>query len=86
MEPIDGPAAEAEHRLTYSQAYEAAFRFVWQYMEREPIEPFLLMVSAMEPVESGATNDPASWHDWLACVEETLAGTPLPRFPRTEPR
>jgi hypothetical protein len=88
MEPTDGAPAEAvEPGLTYSQAYEAAYRFVWQYMEREPIEPFFLMLVAMEPVESRVTNDPASWHDWLACVEQTLAAAPLPQFPRTdEPR
>lgn len=82
MEPTDSPPAESEQGLTYSQAYEAAYRFVWQYAKREPIEPFLLMLVAMEPVGSQATNDPASWHDWLACVEETVAEAPLPRFPR----
>ena len=83
MEPNDLPPAD-EHSLTYDQAYEAAYRFVWQYMEREPIDAFMLMLSSMEPLGSRATLDPASWHDWLACVEETLADAPLPRFPRTE--
>lgn len=84
MESTDGSRGEGEHVLTYSQAYEAAYRFVWQYMEREPIDPFLLMVVAMEPVGPQATNDPGSWHDWLACVEQTLAGAPVPQFPSTE--
>ncbi len=73
-------------QLTQAQAYEAAYRFVWQYNEREsaPDEASLeLMVVAMEPVEDYAkTNDPASWSDWLKCVRDTLDGAPLPRFPR----
>ncbi len=81
VESSNVPPAE-EQPLTYHQAYEAAYRFVWQYMEREPIDPFLLMLASMEPVGSQETSDPASWHDWLACVEDTLAEAPLPRFPR----
>ena len=83
MKPTDGLPAESDQVLTYSQAYEAAYRFVWQYAQREPIDPFDLMLVAMEPVGSQATNDPASWPDWLACVDETVAEAPLPRFPRT---
>jgi hypothetical protein len=70
--------------LTPEQAYEAAYRFIWQYAEREPIEPFQLMLVAMEPVpDPYRTSDPASWSDWERCVSDTLAGSPLPIFPRS---
>ena len=64
--------------LTPSQAYEAAYRFVSQYRERErqpgPASLDLLLVH-MEPVADDAkTNDPAAWDDWLRCVDETLRG------------
>jgi hypothetical protein len=73
--------------LTVEQAYEVAFRFVWQYSDREPSsESLSLMLVAMEPVADYAkTNDPASWPDWLRCVEETLAGHPVPHFPTISP-
>ena len=70
--------------LTAEQAYEAAYRFVFQYRERErqpgPESLDLLLVH-MEPVDDQArTNDPAAWADWHACVDATLRGDPLPRF------
>lgn len=73
-----------EATLTVAQAYEAAYRFVWQYYEREPSsESLSLMLVAMEPVSDHVrTSDPASWPDWEQCVAETLDGRPLPRFPR----
>jgi hypothetical protein len=79
--------ADDDVQLTQSQAYEAAYRFVWQYMEREP-DPDAVslqeMVVALEPTaDRYRTNDPASWADWLKCVDDTLDGVPLPRFPRT---
>ena len=65
--------------LTTEQGYEAAYRFVAQYYERERIVPFMLMLTSMTPTaDRERTNDPAAWHDWLRCVEETLAGNPLP--------
>ena len=65
--------------LTVEQAYEATYRFVDQYYERERIVPFMLMLTAMRPTtDSVRTNDPAWWSDWVHCVDETLAGTPLP--------
>jgi hypothetical protein len=67
--------------LTVEQAYEAAYRFVAQYYERERIVPFMLMLTSMTPTaDRERTNDPAAWQDWLHCVEETLAGTPLPQL------
>lgn len=73
-----------EAELTAAQAYEAAYRFVAQYRERER-EPgpdsLDLMLVHMEPVEDDArTNDPAAWDDWRRCVEQTLRGDPLPRL------
>jgi hypothetical protein len=62
--------------LTPVQAYEAAYRFVAQYYERERIVPFMLMLTAMPPTaDRERTNDPVAWRDWLNCVNETLAGT-----------
>ena len=74
-----------EPLLTPAQAYEAAYRFVWQYAEREPTsESLQLMLVAMEPTADWAcTDDPASWQDWLRCVRQTVDGTPVPRFPTT---
>jgi hypothetical protein len=67
--------------LTVEQAYEAAYRFVAQYYERERIVPFMLMLKSMTPtVDQEQTNDPAAWHDWLLCVEATLTGSPLPQL------
>jgi hypothetical protein len=67
--------------LTVEQAYEAAFRFVAQYYQRERIVPFMLMLTSMTPTaDRERTNDPAAWHDWLQCVEETLARNPLPEL------
>jgi hypothetical protein len=68
--------------LTTEQAYETAFRFVWQYYQREPSsESLALMLVAMEPVsDTHRTNDPASWDDWQRCVEATVTNEPLPGF------
>lgn len=78
MEDEDG-------QLTRAQAYEAAYRFVWQYMEREPNPDAVSlqeMLVAFEPTtDQYRSNDPASWDDWLKCVRDTLDGVPLPRFP-----
>ena len=76
---------EVRATLTTAQAYEAAYRFVWQYMDREP-DPGRVslqeMLVAMEPVDDCArTNDPASWSDWLDYVTATVEGAPLPEFP-----
>ena len=66
--------------LSVEQAYEAAYRFVAQYYERERIVPFMLMLTSMTPTaDRERTNDPASWSDWLRYVDDTLAGTPLPQ-------
>jgi hypothetical protein len=79
----DQPMAE-DRVLTEAQAYEAAFRFVVQYRERERQpgpESLDLMLVHMEPVADHAqTNDPAAWSDWQRCVEETLRGDPVPKF------
>lgn len=73
--------------LTVADAYEAAFRFVWQYCQREPeSESLLLLLVAMEPTSDEVrTNDPASWEDWLRCVDDVTRGEHTPRFPMTLP-
>ena len=66
--------------LTVYQAYEAAYRFVAQYCRREPVEPLMLMMVAMEPKgDHYVTDDPASWSDWQRCLQETLHGAPIPK-------
>jgi hypothetical protein len=72
-----------ERRLTTAEAYEAAYRFVWQYAEREPeSEALQLLLVSMEPTEDEyRTDDPASWADWLRCVDE-VGRTAVPRIPR----
>lgn len=65
--------------LTTDQAYEAAYRFVAQYYERERIVPLMLMLISMRPTpDESRSNDPAAWSDWERCVRETVAGSPLP--------
>jgi len=47
--------------LTVEQAYEAAYRFVAQYYEREPIVPLMLMLTSMTATaDRERTNDPAA--------------------------
>ncbi len=70
-----------EERLTREQAYEAAYRFVAQYYERERIVPLMLMLTSMRPTPDGyVTNDPGAWSDWERCVQETVSGSPLPEI------
>ena len=83
---MTGTESGALH-LTTEQAYEAAYRFVAQYYKREPIVPFTLMLDSMEPKpDHYRTKDPASWTDWEKCVQETLAGAPLPGDDLSQPR
>ena len=76
--------AESDRFLTEAQAYEAAFRFVCQYREREHepgLESLDLMLVHMQSVADYAqTSDPAAWSDWQRCVEKTLGGEALPSF------
>jgi hypothetical protein len=68
--------------LTVDQAYEVAFRYVMQYLAREPGSVSLQdMAIAMEPTgtdDPSRSNDPASWEDFLECVRETRAHRRLP--------
>lgn len=71
--------------LTTAAAYEAAYRFVWQYAERDsdPSESLSLMLVHMEPtLDAARTSDPAAWQDWEKCVAQTRAGVPIPQLPR----
>jgi hypothetical protein len=71
------PAADVPNVLTPEQGYEAIYRFVAKYYERERI--VMLMLTSMRPTpDEYRTNDPAAWSDWERWVQETLAGTPLP--------
>ena len=73
------PAADVPNVLTPEQGYEAIYRFVAKYYERERIVMLMLMLTSMRPTpDEYRTNDPAAWSDWERCVQETLAGTPLP--------
>jgi len=70
------------------RAYEAAYRFVWQYYGREQqSESLALMLVSMEPVDDHAkTSDPASWQDWQRCVaedDERCADPSLPPLNRS---
>ena len=75
-----------EHEpLTDAQAYETAYRDIWQYMDREP-DPDRVslqeMLIAMEPTsDSVRSNDPASFQDWTECAAATRRRDPVPRFP-----
>jgi hypothetical protein len=72
------PAAVADDRLlTLDEAYRATFYFIAQYFEREPIEPFLLMLSSMTAWNPGGplrqTADPATWDDWMKSVARAIS-------------
>jgi hypothetical protein len=77
-----GRMSADDRRLTAAEAYEAAYRFVWQYAEREPdSESLQLLLVSMEPTDDEArTNDPAAWTDWLGCVTD-VGRTDVPRYP-----
>jgi hypothetical protein len=76
------PSSDTSTPLTPGQGYEAAYRFVAQYYEREGIVPLMLMLTSMRPTPDDArTNDPGAWSDWEKCVHETLTGSPLPEIP-----
>lgn len=63
--------------LTLDEAYRATFHFIAQYYEREPIEPFVLMLSSMTswgpagPLRK--TSDPAAWGDWMNSVQRAIS-------------
>jgi hypothetical protein len=61
-----------EPLLTVDEAYRATFHFINQYHQREPIVPFMLMLSSMtawsENGDFRETSDPATWNDWMASV------------------
>lgn len=79
-----------EPLLTLDEAYRATFHFISQYYEREPITPFLLMLVSMTRWTPGGdprqTNDPATWHDWIASVRAARESDQLPdiRAPRKD--
>lgn len=76
--------------LTVDEAYRAAFHFIHQYYEREPIDPFMLMLHSMTPWTPDGnprqTADPATWDDWLMSVRAARASAQLPDIgsPRQE--
>lgn len=73
-----------DRHLTLDEAYRAAFHFIRQYYEREPMVPFMLMLHSMTPSAPGSdprsTSDPATWDDWMASVTAALASEVLPGF------
>lgn len=78
---LSGPTmADHERLLTVKEAYEAAYRFVSQYRDRDrESESLQLMLVSMEPVDDYAMSaDPASWEDWLTCVND-VGKQPRPR-------
>lgn len=70
-----------EPELSTVQAYEAAYRFIARYYEREQIIPIFLMLQSMGWERThDRTNDPASWPDWQEAVRETVEGEVLPEL------
>lgn len=71
-----------EPMLSLDQAYRATFHFINQYYQREPIVPFMLMLSSMGPWTPNGNpremDDPATWSDWMRSVEAALASEDLP--------
>lgn len=72
--------------LTADEAFRATFRFIAQYYAREPITPFLLMLTSMTAWDGGdqfsrSTSDPATWDDWMKSVEAAIADESVPEIP-----
>jgi len=51
------PAADVPNVLTPEQGYEATYRFVAQYYERERIVPLMLMLTSMRPTPERNSQD-----------------------------
>ena len=73
--------ADEDQLLTPLQAFLTAYRFLWQLNEREhpPSEAIENRLSWMRLEDDHyMTSDPAQWDDWRRCVDDTLAGIPMP--------
>jgi hypothetical protein len=74
---VEQAAVTDDRLLTLDEAYRATFHFIAQYYEREPIEPFLLMLHSMTAWSPGGslrqTSDPATWDDWIKSVGRAIA-------------
>jgi hypothetical protein len=71
-----------EPMLTLDEAYRATFHFIHQYYEREPIVPFMLLLSSMTAWSDNGnlrqTDDLATWHDWMKSVQAArISDAPL---------
>ncbi|MFN8524645.1 MAG: hypothetical protein U0821_16230 [Chloroflexota bacterium] len=62
--------------LTIPQAYRAMYYFVRQYQERGGSREILLMLDDMMYDGRDSTSDPATWRDWMKCVEKSLSEPP----------
>ena len=66
--------------LSWQQAYEATYRYIFRYYEHERLKPILRLLEST----SGQVplSDRQPWTVWEACVRETLDGSPLPEVPQ----
>jgi hypothetical protein len=66
--------------LSWQQAYEATYRYIFRYYEHERVKPILRLLEAT----SGEIprSDHGGLAAWEASVRETLERSPLPEIPQ----
>jgi len=66
-----------DRTLSEREAFRAARYFLQQFNEREHSDRIMLLIGWMEEGtwegDPGMTDDPAQWHDWVACVDRVLS-------------
>ena len=75
------PTDQPRQALSSQQAREAAYRLVARYYERERTAPILQLLMALSWARDPPNSDEERLSPWQACVQETLAGAPLPELP-----
>lgn len=60
--------------VTIKAAYEAMFCFLEGVYNRTHSDSIGSLLGDLSTTPSGATADPASWEEWLACVQAATAG------------
>ena len=69
---------ENEPQLSLDEAYRAAFHFINQCNARERVTPFMPMLHSMGLAGQRETNDPATWQDWFASLDNAVGSPDLP--------
>ena len=60
--------------LTIDEAYLAMYEFLLSVWKRTQDDELGNLLSDMSLLENGKTADPATWGDWIKCVEKVKTG------------